>query len=666
VFARVACALLVAAFQLAGSLAWAELVRQPAPTVQLLAPIVVEGQAIDTTAFDVDHETFSGFAKTIEREDFADRTTTLPRMLHRVPGLQIRETGGAGSHSDISLRGTGSKQVAVFLDGMLLNSAQSGQASLHNVPLSIIERIDIYPDAVPIQLGAAGLGGAIHLQTLRTGTEHSQASIGYGSFETRKADMALFRNLGEWNSLFSLGTLAADNDFEFANRQGFADDSHAVTERRHNNGFEQYNVLLKAGRHFNAAHGLDAMVQYTDSRRQVPTINNWREARGYVNDRDLFAQINYHVNAGRVDSGHRLYASDKSNRFVDRLGTVGLRQPTDNNNLERTLGVFSTASLSAGSHELSASIDVNQSDYTQRDERVDLRRLEAHRDSLQLSIQDNWQLIESYLQLNVSLCHSDIHDENESTVDIGVGAIADGKTRAMGNNWHLGIKSVVTEWLTLQANASDNLRAPSLSERYGSGANFKGNPELEAETSRNYDAGFTVSIFGLSTTLSWFEKRIEDSIVITYDALGIGHPDNIDEAAIQGIEFDLRYAVDRDLEVFVRGAKLDSQNRSVIRSEQGMQLPGIYHKAYQYGVNWARSGVELELYWIDDRELYYNRINNARADDRRTLDVSINWQASENLTLNLSASNVTDQEFLAYHRLSAPGRAAYLSANFTW
>ncbi|MBN64178.1 MAG: hypothetical protein CME20_22695 [Gemmatimonadetes bacterium] len=56
--------------------------------------------------------------------------TNLADTLRDQTGVQIRQSGGLGSNSAVSIRGSSSKQVQVYLDGMLLNDLAPGPHSL--------------------------------------------------------------------------------------------------------------------------------------------------------------------------------------------------------------------------------------------------------------------------------------------------------------------------------------------------------------------------------------------------------------------------------------------------------------------------------------------------------------------------------------------------------
>ena len=62
-------------------------------------------------------------------------------LLGRVPGVQMRQSGGRGSATSVSIRGTSNTQTLVLIDGVRVGSASSGGASLQHLNLEQIERV---------------------------------------------------------------------------------------------------------------------------------------------------------------------------------------------------------------------------------------------------------------------------------------------------------------------------------------------------------------------------------------------------------------------------------------------------------------------------------------------------------------------------------------------
>jgi len=162
---------------------------------------------------DVDTEQTPAFFTVIEREDFEGKMEDLSEVIEKETGIQGRQSGGLGSFSTVSLRGSSSDQVMVFLDGILLNDASGGGVDLSNISLSDVEAIEIYKGTTPINFGKASIGGVVNIRTLRTKEGlNANLSSGYGSFNTRKLSGFVNHKPGRWNYLISADALASDND----------------------------------------------------------------------------------------------------------------------------------------------------------------------------------------------------------------------------------------------------------------------------------------------------------------------------------------------------------------------------------------------------------------------------------------------------------------------
>ena len=108
--------------------------------------------------------------------------------MNRTTGIKVREEGGVGSDFDLSINGMSGNSIRYFLDGIPLDTKGSG-VSLANLPVNIIDRIEIYKGVVPASLGTDALGGAINIITKQEKKNYLDVSYGIGSFHTHKADL---------------------------------------------------------------------------------------------------------------------------------------------------------------------------------------------------------------------------------------------------------------------------------------------------------------------------------------------------------------------------------------------------------------------------------------------------------------------------------------------
>lgn len=122
----------------------------------------------------------------IETKDDKRRTADLGEVLARSHGVAVRRDGGLGSDSRFALNGMEGDQIRFFLDGVPLHLA-GYPFGLANVPVNLVERIEVYRGVVPIRFGADALGGAVNLVSddAEPGTRGS-ASWQVGSFGTHR------------------------------------------------------------------------------------------------------------------------------------------------------------------------------------------------------------------------------------------------------------------------------------------------------------------------------------------------------------------------------------------------------------------------------------------------------------------------------------------------
>lgn len=99
------------------------------------------------------------------------------------PGVFIKNYGGLGGLKTISLRGTSAAHTTVLLDGVRVNSSQSGVVDLSVFPAGMVEGIDVVRGGESALFGASALGGTVNIRTMAVPhTTQIRAYSQYGSF----------------------------------------------------------------------------------------------------------------------------------------------------------------------------------------------------------------------------------------------------------------------------------------------------------------------------------------------------------------------------------------------------------------------------------------------------------------------------------------------------
>jgi vitamin B12 transporter len=107
---------------------------------------------------------FSSHYQILSRKDFINTSQTLSDLLQAINGLQIRQIGGLGNPVSVSIRGSSSKQVQLYIDGQLVNDSQFGGFDLNQIPTEQIQSIEISKNQA-IGTGSTPIGGVIRINT---------------------------------------------------------------------------------------------------------------------------------------------------------------------------------------------------------------------------------------------------------------------------------------------------------------------------------------------------------------------------------------------------------------------------------------------------------------------------------------------------------------------
>ncbi|HTV21239.1 MAG TPA: TonB-dependent receptor plug domain-containing protein, partial [Polyangiaceae bacterium] len=178
------------------------------------------------------------------------QTSDLGEALARTPGVGVRRNGGLGSDATLSLNGLQGDQVRVFLDGVPLQFAGYPAGAI-NIPVNLIEHLDVYRGVVPISFGADALGGAINLVTNQSDETRASGSYQVGSFGTLRATLN-----GRHRHEPSGALLGASAFFDSARNDYWMDDRPLPTPeggtvyrtlRRFHDGYRAYGGNIEAG-----------------------------------------------------------------------------------------------------------------------------------------------------------------------------------------------------------------------------------------------------------------------------------------------------------------------------------------------------------------------------------------------------------------------------------
>jgi len=155
----------------------------------------------------------------IKNSDWEGKNLSLADVLATHAGIQTRQMGGMGSFQSISIRGMPGKQIALAIDGVVLQSF--GAADLGSIDLNQYEKVEVYKGFIPAKFAANGMGGVINLVSKDAAAKGGKFYASYGSHNSRILSMQASSPLTDslfWTS--NINYRASDNDFPYLNRRG--------------------------------------------------------------------------------------------------------------------------------------------------------------------------------------------------------------------------------------------------------------------------------------------------------------------------------------------------------------------------------------------------------------------------------------------------------------
>jgi iron complex outermembrane receptor protein len=128
----------------------------------------------------------------------------LQDLLEYSAGVDIRQRGGPGVQSDVSIRGSSFDQVLILLNGVSINDPQTGHHNL-NIPLPLdgIERIEILEGPASRVYGLNAFGGAINIITSKEKLPNIKSSLSYGEHDFFNGELSGNLIFGRVNNFFS-------------------------------------------------------------------------------------------------------------------------------------------------------------------------------------------------------------------------------------------------------------------------------------------------------------------------------------------------------------------------------------------------------------------------------------------------------------------------------
>jgi iron complex outermembrane receptor protein len=289
--------------------------------------IVVLGRVPAEAATDRDRALDDAPFVTIVHPDDYPPAQSVADALGTTTGVQTRSLGGPGAYESVSVRGNVPGQTEVLVDDIPLARLASVTTDLGRFALDGFGLVELYRGDVPIELGGAGVGGAIDMLTLLgPGPDGDlvRASIGTGSFGARhlRARYGDAYAGGRWLSSVTVGYQGATGEFPyFSTGNTPLNPRNWSTQIRTNDGFDQVDGAARIGR---ADKAVTAGVRVAYKDQQLPGEVSEPATDATMSTLDVIADARAEQGVGGGRLRELGYGVVEDQRLHDPLGQLGL------------------------------------------------------------------------------------------------------------------------------------------------------------------------------------------------------------------------------------------------------------------------------------------------------------------------------------------------------
>jgi vitamin B12 transporter len=633
----------------------------PAAAQQAIPDTIVSATRVPTP-----QERVPAATTIITRQEIEERGyQSLAEALTAVPGLRL--SGGLGGQTSAFLRGAGSRNTLVLLDGVPVNdpAEANGAFNFGNELLFDVERIEVLRGPASTPYGSAAIGGVVNIVTRRAPADRAFAPYGElagGTQRTLRGGAGVAGTVGAVDYLLS-GQSLTTRGFDIL-------PPRMTTRTGERDGFSGQAATARLG--WTPAEGT-----------RIEGLLRWRENRfGFDNDRLSDGIRTDDPNAGGHDrrilgqirgetalldgawsTGLRIARTEDRRRYLNQPDSItpdessrdfylGTRTSLDwgNTLLLPGFGAFADGTLGFGiahsleeSQQRSTSTSVFGESFT----RVDATQ---HMTGGYATLQYR---AFGRLDLTAGLRHDSITGNAEATT------------------WRLGAVLALPEIASrLRISGGTAFQAPALFQRFGVTPFFRGNPDLKPERSIGWEIGAETDLpaFGRANAASfgwtYFQSRVTD--LINFDS-SFTTLVNVDRADIHGAELGLTLRPAAWAEATVAWTITEAMNaatgqRLARRPEHVVSVTARLEPLPRLVVapTLLFTGRAVDYIYADDGSNPAGRSTPAGT----VVNLTATWQAFDQAALFLEARNLGNSRFEPQNGFVTPGRSVLLGTRF--
>ena len=546
----------------------------------------------------------------IDRKEILEsQALTIADVLRNQTSINVASNGGPGQTSSIFIRGAESDHTLIMIDGVKMNPGTLGVAAIQNIPLNMVDRIEVIMGPRSTLYGSDALGGVIQIFT-RKG-ETTEAGWRFGSYNTQELSASYH---------LKKGGVRMGIDLSGARTDGIPARSDTTEDSPYTND----SINLKLGNTFGNTE-LDFQFLGSNGRTDYYDFVLTPVAQDYTN---TTSSLNARINA--TDNWvSKLLLSYFEDDIQQRQSADYLKTTRYELDWQNDIVIGSANLVTAGIQ-------------TYRENAQSLSfgsGFDEDTDTVGLYVQDQFE--SGANQLTAGLRYTDLSS-------------FDGKTTG-----ELSYGYQASKQAKLIASYATGFRAPGSTDRFG----FGGNPYLVPETSQSIELSARFNPSSVHRTrISVFHNDI-DNLINYVDPDGFngalpGRNENIDKTRTRGVE--LAYSFRKGAYVVDAGATLQNPEDLTTNKQLARRAKEKYNLTGRYiGSDYS---VSAELTYTGERpDSAYSDII---LDAFTLLNLSATKSFNDRINLGLRLENITDEDYQLADGFNTPGRSAFFDIRY--
>ncbi|GAB3730026.1 TonB-dependent vitamin B12 receptor [Luteimonas pelagia] len=563
----------------------------------------------------------------IDRADIErSQATSLPDLLRGRAGISLVNQGGAGKLTTLFMRGAESDHVLVLVDGVRMGSATSGLVAFQDIPLEMIERVEIVRGPRSSLYGSEAIGGVIQLFT-RRGREGVRTRLSAGAGSHGQAFGSAGIDVGGDAGWFGADAAYRNDEgidaCRVARPSPFSGGCFIFLPEPDRDGYRNRSLSLRAGTEGDG-YAFDVRALHADGRNAYDgDFQNLSKATQQVFGANGRWQASDAVSVRAVVGRN----TDASDNYLDKDGAFLDMGYFDTD--RDSAGVQADVAIAAG-QALTLGVDWIR-DRVDSSNAFDATARRTHAGYVQYQGEFGAHAVQAAVR----------RDDDSQFGGRTTGNLAWGL--GFGDGWRV------------TAGAGTAFKAPTFNELYYP---FFGNPALRPERARSVEAGLRRDGAVLDWRIDAYDTDVDD--LIAYDA-ALGLPNNIERARMRGAELGVAadlagWQVDASLSV------LDTEQRE--GANAGNELPRRARHSARLDLDRGFGAFTLGATVVAEGSRHDDVANTRRLASYATFDVRAEWALSPSWTLQGRVANLFDADYETTSFYRQPGREWLLTLRY--